>query len=258
MLDFMRKLYEEQLLDPEFLTCTQASWTSKMTQKDKAFVTFDWIARMDMFRQQAAETVPEYDLRFAYPVGPTGQAIKLNQIGGGGVISNGPNKILALKLFDYMLSPSGAELITLGIEGETFELDDNGKAKYLGFPEDKKIEITDLEEKYGMFIEGLYKRMDRRSIYFQFSEREQEAQDKIVNENRIAPMNPIVSFNAAEKEVIVENLDRLNKAAEEFSVNYVLTGRDTWNEWLKTAEQYGVRKVEDAYNAAQARLDSVQ
>ena len=39
MLDYLKKLYDEKLLDPEFLTNTQAAWTSKMTQADKAFVT---------------------------------------------------------------------------------------------------------------------------------------------------------------------------------------------------------------------------
>jgi len=35
--------YNEKLLDPEFLTCTQAAWTTKMTQPDSAFTTFDYV-----------------------------------------------------------------------------------------------------------------------------------------------------------------------------------------------------------------------
>src|SRR5690606_4079703 len=51
MLDFMKKLYNEGLLDPEFLTDTQDSWTAKMTT-DQSFVTFDWIGRLDLFYNQ--------------------------------------------------------------------------------------------------------------------------------------------------------------------------------------------------------------
>ena len=46
MLDFLKKLYDENLLDQEFLTCTQAAWTQKMVGADSAFVTFDWIGRL--------------------------------------------------------------------------------------------------------------------------------------------------------------------------------------------------------------------
>ena len=34
---FYEKTLQEGLMDPEFLTDTQASWTAKMTQNDKAF-----------------------------------------------------------------------------------------------------------------------------------------------------------------------------------------------------------------------------
>ena len=57
----MLKCYNEGLIDPEFLTNTQPAWTQKMTQKDKAFVTFDWIDRMTMFKEQTLDSIPEYE-----------------------------------------------------------------------------------------------------------------------------------------------------------------------------------------------------
>ena len=36
MLDFMKKLYNEGLLDPEFMTDTDDSWTAKMTSGNKS------------------------------------------------------------------------------------------------------------------------------------------------------------------------------------------------------------------------------
>jgi putative aldouronate transport system substrate-binding protein len=39
MLDFIKKLYNEELFEKEFATITQSAWTAKMTAPDKTFVT---------------------------------------------------------------------------------------------------------------------------------------------------------------------------------------------------------------------------
>ena len=70
MLDFMKKCYNEGLIDPEFLTNTQAQWSAKLSQPEKAFVTTDWIGRLEQFEEQTKDSFPEFDLRFAPPMGP--------------------------------------------------------------------------------------------------------------------------------------------------------------------------------------------
>lgn len=258
MLDFMRKLYVEKLMDPEFLTATQANWTEKMTQGEKSFVTFDWIGRLDMFYEQAKATTPDYNLRYAYPVGPTGQVVKLkNIIPISAIVKNG-NELLSLKLMDYLLSPSGAELMTLGVLGKTYEIDDNNKVKYLGFEEGKVLGINDLEEKHGLFLDGLYKRMDKRSIYFNYTEKEQEAQDKILKENRFAPEVLDLAFEEYEIKEMTDLQTKLQKAAEEFSSIYVMENSnadEAWNAWIARAKSLGSDRLEEIYNAAQSRFD---
>ncbi|MCT6985924.1 hypothetical protein M1723_25330, partial [Salmonella enterica subsp. enterica serovar Senftenberg] len=65
----MKKLYNEGLLDPEFMTDTDDSWTAKMTSGNKSFVTYDWIGRLDLFYNQVKDQNPNYDLRYGNPVG---------------------------------------------------------------------------------------------------------------------------------------------------------------------------------------------
>ena len=108
MLDYMAKLYKEGLLDPEFLTLTEAAWTSKMTQPDKAFVTFDWIGRLDTFKEQTKGTYPEYDLRYGNPIGPKQTIKKLSKVFASSTIANNKNTELSMKLNDFLLSPAGA------------------------------------------------------------------------------------------------------------------------------------------------------
>lgn len=260
MLDLIKLLYDEGLIDPEFLTATQAAWTQKMTQADKSFVTWDWISRMDMFLEQAKDTVEGYDLRYGYPIG--GKVITLPKISGGSAIKKSEKSMLAMKLCDYLISDSGAQLMTMGIEGVTYNLNDKGFAEYVGYEGKTGISINELEEKYGMFISGLYKRFDRRSTYYNFTEREQEAQDLMLNKEGggFWPEDPVLAFTKEEKEVIAQHLSSFGKAAEEFSTKYVLgteTGDEAWENWLKKADSLGVNKIVEVYNKAQARYDAL-
>lgn len=260
MLDFIKKLYNEGLLDPEFITDTPASWTAKMTEKEKAFVTFDWIGRLDMFAEQVKDTNPEYNLRYGNPVGPTGNIRTLAKVTSfGTAISNGKNAEAALKMLDYLTSPSGSELITLGIKDKHYIIGADGKVQYPNITDVAKIEITTLEERYGAWVEGMYLKVDPRSAYFNYTEKEKEAQDKINNGKHYEPLNPEIKYTDEETATIAELTQQIDKAGKEFAVQYVMDkkyGEAQWNEWLKTAEKLGVKKLEDIHNAAQKRFEA--
>ena len=260
VIDLLKTMYNEGLADPEFLTATQAAWTTKMTQKDKAFVTGDWIGRLEMFKEQTLNTVPEYDLRYYYPIG--GKLLPNGRSGSGSAVKKGENELLAMKLCDYLLSDSGAQLITMGVEGVTYNLREDGKAEYIGFEGKKGVGINELESKYGLYISGVYKRFDRRSSYYDFTEKEQEAQDLINNKpgGGYLEEDPVLSFNAEEKEVKSKYEASISKAAEEFAVKYVLNekyGDKEWEEWLKKVKTLGTEEVLKAYNNAQVRYDQL-
>ena len=259
-LDFIKTMYQEGLCDPEFLTATQSAWTNKMTQRNKSFVTWDWIGRLDMFKEQTAQTVPEYDLRYAPPIG--GKVVTLARTSSGPSIKKGPVSEIALKLCDYLLSDSGAQLISMGIEGVTYNLDENGKAEYVGFEGKKGVGINELESKYGLFISGVYRRFDRRSTYYNFSEREQEAQDMMNNMpgGGYLPEDPVLPFDTEAKDAKNQYESGIFKAAEEFAVKYILNdsyGEKEWNEWLEKAESLGVSKMIAHYNRLQEIYDKL-
>lgn len=260
MLDFMKKLYNEGLLDQEFLTDTADSWTAKMTT-GKSFVTYDWIGRLDLFYNQISSENPNYDLRYANPVGPTGNIRTLPKVDPSWsiAVANNPNKEAALKLLDYLTSPSGAALVTLGVEGETFNFDENGKPVYPELADLPLIDIKVLEDRYGLWLEGMYLAPDRRSVYYNYTEKEQEAQDKMISQNKFEPLDPILNFTDEETEMIAELQTSMQKAAEEFNTLYVLDknyGEKQWEDWKVNADKLGAQKLVDIYNAAQARFDA--
>lgn len=260
MLDFLKKLYKEGLLDPEFLTDTPASWTAKMTSNDQAFVTFDWIGRLDLFYNQVKEQNPAYNLRYGNPVGPTGNIRTLPKIEPIGVqVANNKNKEAALKLLDYLSSPSGALLETVGIEGSTFKWDAKGKPEYMELKDVPLVDIKVLGDRYGLWLANMYVRVDPRSVYFNFTEKEQEAQDKINKSKKYEPSDPVLKWTAEETTFISDIKPSLDKAANEFSAKYVLTdsfGDKEWQDWVKSAEKLGAAKLVEVYNAAQKRYDA--
>jgi len=263
LLDDMKKMYDEGLIDPEFITATQSAWTQKMTQADKAFVTFDWIGRLEQFKAQTKETVPDYDLRYANPFGPNQTVVTLAKTGyAGPQITNNENTELSLKLCDYLLSEGGAELTSLGIEGVTYNLDDKGFAEYVTF-EGKVPSINDISAKFGLYVEGLTLRGDKRSCYFNYTELEQEAQDLMLNkENGFEPVDPALIYTPEEKAIIDKDLAAIEKATQEFVTKYILaekgskdTGDAAWDAWVKKARSsFNIDEQEKVANEIYKRM----
>jgi putative aldouronate transport system substrate-binding protein len=210
---------------------------------------------MDQLNTQNAEIVPGYNMRAALPIGK-GKMKSTAKVSAGPVIKKSKNSLLALKLCDYLLSPSGTELMTMGIEGTTYNLDEKGMAKYVGF-EDKVPSTTELQEKYGLYSTGLFLRTDRRSAYFNLTETQAEAIDKL-SKKGFWQEDPKLRLTKEESDTINSILVDLGKGSEEFAVKYILnngTDKD-WEDWLKKAEKIGVNKLLDALNKAQARYDA--
>lgn len=262
MLDFFKTMYNEKLIDPEFLTDTPDSWTSKMTT-DKSFVTWDWIGRLDLFYNQVSSVNPDYDLRYANPVGPTGNIRSLPKIDPnfGIAVANKANKEVALKLLDYLTSPSGAALVTLGVEGETFNFDADGKPVYPELTDVPLVDIKVLEDRYGLWLEGMYLAPDRRSVYYNFTEKEQEAQDKMLKGNKFEPLDPVLNLTDDEIATIAEIQTSIEKASHEFNAKYILNksyGDKEWQDWVQNAEKMGASDFANVYNEAQKRFEAAQ
>lgn len=258
-LDYLKKLYDEGLIDPEFLTLTEAQWTSRMTQPNVSFVTWDWIGRLDLFKSQTEDSVPDYDLRYGNPIGPKQTIVTLPKVFFPITIAKSKNTELACKLVDFFYSDAGRAFVSMGVPGVTYNLNDEGYADYVGFESGQKLEITDLEEKYGLYIEGMYRGFDRRSSYFQFSEKEQEAQEYFTQEGRMEPEDPVPLFTEEEQNEITKYQTDLMTACTEFSTNYILsdkTGDAAWDEWVTKADGLGCSRIVEIYNEAQKRYEA--
>ncbi|MGV2788473.1 ABC transporter substrate-binding protein, partial [Clostridium perfringens] len=122
---------------------------------NKSFVTYDWIGRLDLFYNQVKEQNPNYNLRYGNPVGPTGNGKTIESITNGFsiAVANNDNKEASLKLLDYLTSPSGATLVTMGVEGETFKMEGDN-AVYPELTAVPLVDISVLEDRYGLWLQG--------------------------------------------------------------------------------------------------------
>jgi len=252
VLDFMHKLYSEGLLDPEFLTCTEASWSSKMTQDDKAFVTFDWIDRMDMFNDQIKEINPDYNMTFGYPIGSYGKYERLSKVGGANLTASNTDKgKIAAKLIDFLVSPAGAKLSTLGVKGVSYDEVD-GKVQYK-LPQGINSNIKSLEEEFGLFTQSIALRFDPTCVYYQFTPQVENAQKLVVDNNLCAEKSnaPIIvksEYNEEYGSILAELQTKFLEFASKYIVGETTECDKMWSDWLAQADSLGVQRIVEIAN----------
>lgn len=106
----------------------------------------------------------------------------------------------------------------------------------------------------------MYLAPDHRSVYYNLTEREQEAQDKIIKDNRFEPLDPVLNFTDDEIATIAEIQVSLEKSAQEFNARYILDKSlgSQWEDWKNNAVKLGTTKLIDIFNEAQKRFDAAK
>ncbi len=247
MLQFIKKLYDEKLLDKTFLNTNSTLWDWKITGQN-TFITYGDLSYMEILSTRGKANNPDFDLSYAPPPGNIFKTKKSDIIGMGPTVTNNKNSLLSLKLLDYLSSRSGIELSTLGVLNKTYEYK-MGSVVYNDFNENDYIVAKDLEEKYGLFINGLTMSVDKRSPYLNYSKKEQEVLKIINNKDGFIKEYPKLKLKNEDRQKAKEILTVLNNKAYEFARNYILQTEDkNFNEWTQDAYKSGLKELEDIYN----------
>lgn len=132
-LTVMADWYKNGLIDPDFMTKQNAFFVDTAmvtTGQTGAFLTMYTMA--DMYK--AVSDDPDFELiAVKNPIPDSGVegkvGFKLGSVGGFGlaVSADSENKELAMKWIDYLYSDEGSLLANYGIEGDTFEYNEEGK-----------------------------------------------------------------------------------------------------------------------------------
>lgn len=129
-LNFIRRLYQQQLIDSEYIAADAKSWQSKVTE-NKAGVLFDWVSRIDFYNTQ----MPEAEFRAFLPPSADGNPKTHYQMptvrGSGAAAVNKNSKQIQkiIRLYDYIYSDEGTRLLNFGLEDEHYIME-NGQPRY--------------------------------------------------------------------------------------------------------------------------------
>lgn len=142
MCMFLNGLLEEGLMHPSCVTMDAATWYESFAS-NTCFVTFDKTDRLPLMNRTGQTLNPDFLVVAAEPFNFGSYAKEAKQvstsfadgIGAGSgfwyAIGNNENVEYTMAYLDWLYSEEGVELTNWGVEGESFEVDENGNKKFI-------------------------------------------------------------------------------------------------------------------------------
>lgn len=239
-LEFYNKLISDKLAPPDVLTINANTWIDMLVQS-KAFITVDYVGRMDTIGESGKAINPEFELAYMPPINGVINfyATDLSCIFVSAKSKNVEN---AIKLLDWYYSDEAVELLSWGKEGETYKVV-NGNREFME---------TDISKAYGLYKSGFGALFDENAIISRWGEQGKLATKE--GPKYELKCNPIVymQLTEAENEVIATVGGDINKYKAENVALFVL-GQKSFSEWdsyVKEIEKMGVAKMLEVYTKA--------
>ena len=257
VLTFYKKLMDEKLINPDFMTISNSGWQELVTT-DRGFIMPEYQTRIDFFNGLARVGNPEFDLHAMVPPiakeGGVAMVNKFNEDSMGLQIPNTrvENRIAnAAKFVDWLYTDEARELVSWGKEGETYEVVD-GKKQFI--TDETKAQANTL---YGFGTYGTFTRMDPDAVFAFESDDIAEARDMVL-EHTMPYMNPYwwMSYNEEEYDIKEEYETAINTYASEM-VSKFLLGQEPlskFDEYQKTLNEMGLPKLLSIYVSAYDRV----
>lgn len=258
-IEFMKKLYDEKLLDPTYAADDTSIWESKLVS-GQGFVSVDWFSRPEMMTNMAVGDNASFRMKAILP--PTlgeEQALYSNLgIGGYKVISaKTENLDRLLELVDYwVFSEEGSMLTTYGIEDDTYTVDESGIVSRVF--KDGVASKLDFDARYGVMYTTFW---SFTPDYFGYSLYDETASD-LLNDtwNTVEPAlvdgPPTIMLSAEDQEAYNEFLVDLRDGMYTIVNQFIMGQRDMseWDEAIAEAEDLGLAEYIDMLNATYARM----
>ncbi|MBQ2743460.1 MAG: extracellular solute-binding protein [Oscillospiraceae bacterium] len=260
VIEFFKKMYDEQLIPKDYFTISASSWQELVTT-GRGFIFPDYQIRMDFFNGLARPNIPEFNLTAMKPphadngvgipmvnkfnLDPSGMAVA--NTGDAASIAN------AWRYINWFYSDEGSEIISWGKEGETFE-EVNGKKKFIYPDGSNNAQIL-----YGFQTTGAYARIDPEAAEANMSA-EQAATTDFLLEYTYPELDPTqyLNFTADERTQVSDCNTTLGTFVKENIQKFIigqrpLTEWDAFQEELKTLPVEELISIYDtAYQRAKA------
>lgn len=252
MITYLNKFYKEGLIPPDFLTIDTKQWQDLMST-DRAFVTVDYISRVDFYNLPMRKQNPQYNLLFmptpaGWPGGPQKNAYTQFLENGMMVTSTSKNIKDIMQFMDFYYSEEGRTLVSWGKPGETYK-EENGKKQFTGGYAD----VSDMRKKTGLSTDGTYTWFDYDAHLSLSSPELQDAYKQAVKYD--SQQQPRPALTQQELEIISTTGQTLQKTRDQNLAKFITGQRDLseWGSYVDELKKIGVDKIVGVYKTAYER-----
>jgi putative aldouronate transport system substrate-binding protein len=252
MVAFYKKLYDEKLIPQDFLSLDTNQW-GNLFSNNQAFISADYVSRIDFFNVPMKKTNPEFNMAFmAPPAGSVpGGAQKMpytSELPGSIAVSSKAKDLNGvLRFIDFLYSEKGRELVSWGKEGVTYKME-NGQKKFIDVNTG-----ADVRNKYGLSTTGTYIWYDFTAELSIYTPQAKDAVQKGMKFDDKKQPKP--SFTAEENDILNNQGGSVKKAMESNIASFI-TGTRSMSEWDKYVSEIkalGLDKVLGVYKTAYER-----
>lgn len=265
MLTYVHSLYKDELLDPEFATMSGDQLNDKLVN-NKGFMYAGFTGDTFVIGDPAVAVNPDFGLHSIDPLSHNGNAGKYEYYSGGintdwivVVDAASEYKKEALAFLDFQLSQECINLISWGIEGETFELV-NGQPQYLPTIKTKAnptgtTDISDYMSTTNLGIGVLPSSEFYSSVSMGWDQKSTDAMMYFTkNFDTLGQKLPNFSLvlEADENEIASNIRTQINTYLDENVIKFI-TGDieltdEQWSQFIGTIESLDSQKLVDIYN----------
>ncbi len=253
-LEFVNKMYHAGILDAEFATMDSVVYEQKIIQGD-ALVIVDWATNIPRYEVQAQSENPDFNLCAIFP--PSGvegeyalgwKSFNTQAMYFPASLADDEEALNAVLAFiDWGYTEEAEILLTFGIEGETFYIDDGGIYRWM---EDN----IDYQAQYGVNNNNFNFRQHVDSIYAAVDDDVSDVMREVNSSGAIKvpnPSNPLTMDQLEETQIISGNIaDFISVSTERFIYNASGISDADWDAYVEELNSKGVDKILDAYDTA--------
>jgi putative aldouronate transport system substrate-binding protein len=260
-LEYLHKLVDEGLLDPESFTQSDDQARQKLANGKSFVISSNAQTLVNDYRNDLAKTIPNATIaKIPLPIGPAGEVNPASRTENGVMISKkareSKNFVAMMQFIDWLYySDAGQEFAKWGVEGTTFTKDGSGKRSLA--PDVNVIGLNPkgtkhLQKDFG-FYNGVFAYGGSPELVNGFfSAEEQEVQKQQANRKPVA-VQPPAPFTDEEREQATLWETPLKDHVTQMTLKFILGQRpfSEWNAYVaelkaKNSDQY-INLVNKAY-----------
>jgi putative aldouronate transport system substrate-binding protein len=259
-VEWLAKMYEEELMPPNILSLDTAGW-QELISTSKGFMFSDYQARIDFYNSPMREEDPSVTFAYMPPWEGGGSGVKTFNPQSQLIISGYAGTTTSehipemIKFFDWLYTDEAKELMSWGIEGETYTVNADGTKSHIGIQQGSSS--FDYMTKFGFFQRGFWCITDPLAHITYASDETLEAVERVLTDSGEYRI-PAISFSEANQERYAILSGPIGTLHDEMIGKFITGQRpiSEYDDFLAELDALGLQDLIDLYNAQQAEINA--